>query len=137
MIYYCQLANAAANAAADAVAAKCDNGYLRLYNGDMPADCDTAITTQTNLATLRYAATAESGSASAGVATFAALTSDTNAAAGGTPTWSRSFESDGTTPVWQGYVGTTSDYPVVIDSVPIVAGDTVACSVATYTENKG
>lgn len=85
-----KLANAAVNAEADALSDQLDNGYLRIYDGTHPATADTAITTQTLLAELRFNATA-APAASAGVLTFNAFTSDPSANASGTATWFRAL----------------------------------------------
>src|SRR5437660_318799 len=98
------LANAAVNAEANALAALLNNGYLRIYDGSQPVTADTAISTQNKLAELRFGATAFGG-ASAGALTANAITSDSDAAATGTAAWFRCFESDGTTPVFDGSVG--------------------------------
>lgn len=131
-----KLSNATANAEAAATVALCNNGYLRLYNGTQPATADTAVTTQTKLAELRFAATAISGSPSEGLATFATISDDSSADAGGTPTWFRALKSDGTTSVFDGTVG-TSGTDCIIDAVPIVAGTTVGVTSMTYRANKG
>jgi hypothetical protein len=95
---------AAANAAANAVAALLNNGYLRLYDGAQPATPETAIVAQVKLAELRFGATAF-GNAAAGVATANAITKDSDADATGTAAWFRALASDGTTAVLDGTVG--------------------------------
>jgi len=100
------ISDTAANAEADALCALLDNGYLRIYDGAQPANANTAITTQTLLAELRFGATAF-GSASGGIATANAITPDTDANATGTATWFRCLKSDGTTVVMDGSVGTS------------------------------
>jgi hypothetical protein len=130
-----KLSNAAASAAADAVAALCNNGYLRIYDGSKPAAADTAITTQNLLAELRFGATAF-GAAVNGVATANALTADSAANATGTATWFRVLKSDGTSPVYDGEVG-TSGSDLNLNSVAIQANAQVSVSAFTYTANKG
>lgn len=127
--------NAAVTAAADAVCDLLDNGYLRIYNGSQPANADTAVTTQTLLAELRWNATAF-GAASNGVATANSLTADTSADATGTASWFRALKSDGTTAVFDGSVGTASA-DLILNSTSIVAGANVAITAFTYNENKG
>lgn len=127
--------NAAVNAAADAVCDLLDNGYLRIYDGTQPTTADTAITTQTKLAELRFNATAFPA-ASAGVATANAITADTSADATGTASWFRALKSDGTTVVFDGSVGTSSA-DLVLNSVAISSGAQVSVTAFTYTENKG
>ena len=126
--------NACANAAADAVTALANNGYLRIYDGTQAANADTAVGAQVLLAELRFGATAF-GAAAAGVATANAITSDASANATGTATWFRVLKSDGTTVLWDGSVGTaTAD--LILNSVAISSGASVAVSALTYTENK-
>lgn len=127
--------NAAVNAAADAVTALLNNGYLRIYDGTQPATANTAITTQTLLAELRFNATAF-GAASNGVSTANSITADSSADATGTASWFRALKSDGTTAVFDGSVGLSSA-DMVLNSTSIAAGAAVSVSSFTYTENKG
>lgn len=130
-----KLTNEAANAAANAVCALINGGFFKIYDGAQPATANTAITSQVLLASLPLNATA-AGAASAGVATFNAITSDTNAAATGTATWFRAYKADGVTPIFDGSVG-TSGANLNLTSTSIVAGGTVAISSYTYTQPKG
>src|ERR1051325_507821 len=82
-----KLSNTAANAEADAVAALCNSGYIKLYTTAQAADANTALGAQTLLATLRFGATAF------------------GAAATGTATWFRVLKSDNSTVVFDGSVG--------------------------------
>ncbi|MEK9722830.1 MAG: hypothetical protein VW405_05010 [Rhodospirillaceae bacterium] len=127
--------NTAVNAAADAVCPLLNNGYLRIYDGTQPATADTAISTQTLLAELRWNATAF-GSASSGVSTANSITADSSADATGTATWFRALESDGSTVVFDGSVS-TSGADLNLNSVSITAGSAVSVTSFTYTENKG
>ena len=127
--------NTAVSAAADAVCPLLNNGYLRIYSGTQPATADTAISTQTLLAELRFGSTAF-GASSNGVATANAITSDTSADNTGTAAWFRALKSDGTTAVLDGSVGTSSA-DLVLNSVSISAGAAVSITSFTYTENKG
>lgn len=140
MAYTMKRGNAAVNEEAERVVALLNSGYLRIYDSTggtgQPATADTAIGSQVLLAELRYAATAINGSASAGVATLAALTADSSANAAGTATWFRALKSDGTTPVFDGSVGTTGA-DCNINAVAIAAGAAVSVTSHTYTANKG
>src|SRR6185369_1740104 len=99
-----------------------------------PATADTAVTTQVLLAELRFNATSAPG-AIAGVLTFNAFTPDSSANATGTATWFRALESDGTTPVMDGSVGTgTND--LVINSAAISAGAAVSVTSHSHTVPK-
>jgi hypothetical protein len=131
------LADAAANAEADAICALLNSGKLRLYNGAQPVTADTAIGGgNTLLCELTFNATA-AAAASGGVATFNAVTADASANASGTPTFFRAVKSNGTTCVFDGTVGLVSGYDCIIDAVPIVAAATVSVTSMSYTANKG
>lgn len=125
-----QLADATVNGQADNMARRLDNGYLRIFAGAQPATGDTALSGETLLAELRFAATS-APAASGGVLTFNALTPDSSANAGGTAAYFRAFQSDGTTPVFDGSVG-TSDANLVMSSPTITATQTVSCSGFTH-----
>ncbi len=126
-----QVSNTASNAAADALGALLNTGYLKLYTTAQPPNANTALGAQTLLATLRFSATAFP-SAVAGVLTANAITSDTNAAASGTAAWFRALESDGTTVVMDGSVGTASAN-LILPTTTITAAQTVAVSSFVYT----
>lgn len=98
---------AAVNAEADALTALLADGYLRLYSGAQPATADTPLSGQTLLAELRLAPIAF-GAAVDGVITANPITADLDAPATGFATWYRCLKSDGTTPVCDGSVGTSS-----------------------------
>ncbi len=126
---------AAANAALDAWKTLLNSGKLRIYDGTQPATASTAISGNTLLAELSFAATAFGASAN-GVATAAAITS-VNAAATGTPTWFRALKTGGvdvTDNVFDGTVG-TSGCDLTINSATITAGATVSVTSLTITEN--
>jgi hypothetical protein len=129
-----KLSNAAANAAADALCALLNNGYLDVYDGSQPATADTAIGAQVLLASLRYASPAF-GAAVAGVATANALTADSDADATGTAVWFRAYKSDHTTVVFDGSVG-TAGCNLNLGSTSIVQHGSVSVSAHTYTQQK-
>lgn len=128
-----QLADATANGQADNLAARLNNGYLRIYSGTQPATANTALSGNTLLAELRFSATA-APAASAGVITFNALTSDAAADATGTATWFRCQQSDGTTVVMDGSIA--ADGNLVLNSTAISAGAAVSVSSFTHTVAK-
>ncbi len=107
------------------------SGKLKIYSGTQPATADTAITSQVLLATLTLNATAF-GAASAGVITANAITADTNAAATGTATWYRLTQSDSTTVLQDGSVGTATSN-LILDTTAVVATQTVNASSFTQT----
>lgn len=129
-----QLATAAANAAADAIAALANGGSIKGYTAGsgVPADANTAITDQVLLFTCTLANPAF-GSAVAGVATANAIGSDTSADATGTLAFFRVLKSDGVTCVWQGTVG-TSGANLNLPTLSIVAGETISASAMTFTQ---
>lgn len=125
---------AAANAAADAMAALCNGGTLNIYDGTQPATAGTAISTQTLLAALPLSATAFA-SASNGVATANSITADSSANATGTASWFRVVNSGGTT-VFDGSAG-TSNADLVLNSTAIQSGANVSVTSLTLTESLG
>lgn len=129
-----KLANAGANAAADATCALLNTGYLRIYDGTQAVDADTAVGAQVLLAELRFGATAF-GAAVAGVATANAITQDSAANATGTATWFRALKSDGTTAVFDGSVGTATSN-IVLNSVAIQINAAVSVSALTHTASR-
>jgi hypothetical protein len=130
-----KLTSLAATAEADAVAALLNNGWIRLYSGLQPTTADEAVSGQVVLAELRFGNPAF-GSASDGAAAANAITGDSSANATGTATWFRGFRSDGTTPVFDGSVG-TSNSNLVLNSVEISAGAQVDVTSFTFTAQKG
>jgi hypothetical protein len=130
-----KFANVTVNAEADALARLLDNGYLRIYSGTQPATADTALSGNTLLAELRFAATS-AAAASAGVLTFSAITSDTSADATGTAAFYRALKSDGTSVVMDGSVGTSSA-DLVLNSTAIQSGAQVDVTSFSLTVSKG
>jgi hypothetical protein len=128
-------ANAARDAAANAVVALCNNGFLRIYSGTAPANANTALSGNTLLAEVGFGATAF-GAASSGVCTANAISPDTSADATGTPTFFRTFQSDGTTVVFQGTAGASGQELNLsgLSSGDIVSGANVSVSSLTYTQ---
>lgn len=122
-----------AEAQADAVGAKCNNGYLEIYSGSQPTDANTAVTSQVLLATLRFASTAFGASVASGttpsrVATATAnAISDVSASASGTAAWCRALKSDGTSVVMDGTVGTSGCDLNLVDT-SLTSGETVSIS---------
>ena len=92
-----QLADATVNAQANALAALCNSGLIKIYDGTQPATADTALAGNTLGVTLAFGATAFPAAVS-GLLTANAITAGT-AVADITPTFARIFKSDGTTVV--------------------------------------
>jgi hypothetical protein len=123
------------NAELDTKLANLNNGYLRFYSGTKPASADAALSGNTLLAELRFAATAF-GAASGGSATANAITQDSSADAAGTATFARCFASNGTTPVLDLTVG-TSGTEIVLGSVSFSVGLVVQVTSATVSQPDG
>ncbi|MEI6599899.1 MAG: hypothetical protein WCN21_05470 [Comamonadaceae bacterium] len=122
-----QLADATVNAQADALAALCNSGMIRIYDGTQPATADTATSSNTLGVTLTFGATAF-GSASSGLLTANAITAGT-AVAAITPTWARILKSDGTTVVMDVSAG-ASGCNLTIG--PFTAGTVVSATSFTH-----
>lgn len=93
----------AANTAANAVAARLANGYVRVYTGAPPANADDAITNQVLLAEAQFGATAFG--AAAGGEIQANAIAEITCLATGTATWFQALRSDGATVEFDGAVG--------------------------------
>lgn len=109
-------------------------GLLRIYSGTRPANVAAAIT-GTLLAELTLGspfAPAPSG----GVLTANAVTGDTSANATGTATHFRIFQSNGTTAIMDGDVG-TSGSDLNLTSTSIVATEPVNVTSLTVTRGNG
>ncbi len=124
------LSDTAANAEANALAPLMNSGTIQIYSGTQPATANTALSGNTLLATLTFGATAF-GTAAASVITANAITSGT-AAATGTATFARIFETGGVTVVMDITVG-TSGAGLNLNTVSIVSGATVSCTSFTHT----
>lgn len=112
------------------------SALLRIYDGTIPTNADTAVGAQTLLAELTCNATAFAGAASGGVLTLNAITSDSSANATGTASWFRIVDSGATNTVMDGDVSTvaagTGD--LQLDSTSITSGQTVNVTSFTITE---
>jgi hypothetical protein len=120
------------NRAADAVTARANSGYLRIYDGTAPASANASLSGNTLLAELTFGNPAF-GAASSGVATANAITGDASNNASGTATFFRIYESDGATVVLQGSVG-TSGCDLNLTTTTITSGGTTDVSSLTYTQ---
>jgi hypothetical protein len=133
--------DAAVIADVGAITVLCNTGTINIYTGSQPTDANTAIGAQTLLVTLTYSATAfgtpaASGSAGSRVVT-ATANSITAGTAGntGTAAWFRVLESNGTSVVYDGSVGTgTND--MVLNTTSIVSGGNVAITSGTITQTE-
>jgi hypothetical protein len=105
---------------------------LRIYNGTRPANANTAITSQTMLVELTCNATAFAAAASGGVLTANAISNGT-AAATGTASWFRLWQSNGTTAIMDGDVS-TAGADLNLNNTSIATGQTVSVTSFTVTD---
>ena len=108
-----------------------NSGKLRIYDGVMPTDSNTALSGNNLLAELTLNATAFPAP-SGGVLTANAVSSGT-AAATGTASFFRIYSSNGTTVISQGSVG-TSGCDMNINSTAIQSGANVSVTSLTITQ---
>jgi hypothetical protein len=126
--------NTACDAIVDSIDTGTGAGRIEIRVGSPPTNVADA-SSGTLLATLTFSATAF-GAAASGVATAAAITSDTSADASGDAGYFRIYKGAGadTAALMQGTAGETADTPdMVFDNKSIVAGGTVAISAMTVT----
>jgi hypothetical protein len=129
-----RMSNEAVNAEANALATLANNGYIRIYSGTRPATPNDGLAGNTLLAELRFGATAF-GAAVNGVITANAITEEDAALAGGTASWARILQSNGTTALWDDEVGTATAN-ITMNSITIGAGAIVSISSMTHTVPK-
>ena len=133
------LSNNAAKAMADGLAAYVDGGtagVIEIYDGTIPADADTAITTQVKLASLPFSATAFGAATDANpgaLITAAAITSDSAADATGTAAWARIKQQAGGNTCFDVNVNTSGAF-ITVNTTSFVIGATVSCSSFTMTQ---
>lgn len=101
---------------------------LRIYDGTRPATAGTATVLLAELVCNATFAPAASG----GVLTLNAIANDASADATGTATWFRIVQSDGTTHVLDGNVG-TSGSDLNLNTTSIVAAGPVSITSFTIT----
>lgn len=100
---------------------------IRLYDGTQPTNANTAISTQTLLASLTIAGSF--GTDSNGTITIGSVTTAT-AVASSTATFFRIVKSDGTTVVMDGSVG-TSGADMNLNTTTVVIGQQVSITAGT------
>jgi hypothetical protein len=117
------------NLQVDAATAQLNAGKILIYDGTQPATPETAAGA-TLLATFTLPNPAF-GAAVNGVGTANPIT-DTTGVAAGTATWFRVTKADGTTPVFDGSIG-TSGCNLNLTSTTVSVGGTVSIGTFTYT----
>ncbi len=114
----------------DAITTRAGNAaLLRIYDGSRPATGGTATTLLAELT----CGTPFAAAAVNGVLTLGAITQDSSANATGTATWFRIVQSDGTTFVLDGSVG-TSGSDLNLTTTSIVATQPVSVTSFVITE---
>jgi hypothetical protein len=119
----------------DARTASFASGKIRGFSGTRPTDADAALSSNTQLFECTFGATAF-GSASAGVLTANAITSDSSADATGTLSFIRCYQSNGTTALDDLSVGVGSG-EAQFATLSIVASAVVSISSFTITAPVG
>jgi hypothetical protein len=127
-----QLSTETVNAEADALARLLDNGYMRIYSGVKPATANTALSGNTLLAELRFAATS-APAPPPGVITFNGLTADSDADATGTASFARCLKADGASAVMDVTSGDAADAPVNVQLNSKAIQQHAQVSVSSFT----
>lgn len=119
--------DSATESAVNAFTALLNSGFIKIYTGSQPSV--NGAVTGTLLATLTFGATAFAASTASGGVVTATANSITSGTAGnsGTAGYHALVKSDNTTVVATGSVGTSSA-DLVMNTLTITNGNTVACS---------
>ena len=115
----------------DAIDAGAGPGKIKFYTGSMPANADTAITTQTLLGTLTCAD--PSATKAAGVITFSAVTQDSAADAGGTAAFAALTDSADNVLMYLDVTNEAGTGAVKINTTTIVQGGPIVMNSLTIT----
>lgn len=130
-----KISSAARTAMADALIAQIDAdsgaATLKFYTGTQPAGPGTAITDQVLLGTLTCSDPA--ATSSAGVITFAAITQDGAADAGGTAAWARLADNSGDAVFDFDVTNAAGSGAIKLNTVTIVAGGPITMTSFTIT----
>ena len=117
-----QLSDPSVNAEANGVRALLDNGYVRWYDGTQPPAANDPITDQVLLAEFRFFSPA-CRRARGGVIRVTEFRAEPSAKATGTATWFRALKADGTTPVFDGSIGTEDADWIILPTPDVREGD--------------
>lgn len=113
--------------------ADANGGTVKVYTGTRPATADTALSSNTLLATFTFA-TSSFSAPSGGSATVSSLPLSATAVANGTATWFRCADESGDT-VFDGSVGiTSSGADLEISTTAITTGLVVSMTGGTLTQ---
>jgi len=113
-----QVSTSCVNLQADLISSRLVSGYLDMYDGSQPATADTAITTQQLIATLRFSGSTPPSATNGTV--ILDLIPDI-ALQDGTVTWYRCYESNHTSVVMDGNIGTV-DENMVLSMTTVLSG---------------
>lgn len=122
---------AMAQQVADKINAGSGAGKILFYTGTMPADADTAITSQVLLGTL--VCSDPCASVTTPTITFGAITQDDAADASGTATWCRIVDSDDGKCVDLDVTAAAGTGAVKLNTTTIVAGGPIRMNSLTVT----
>lgn len=125
--------NAMAQVIVDALDAGSGPSLLKFYTGAMPASPETAITDQVLLGTLTCSD--PSASVTDGTITFAAITQDDAADAGGTVTWARHCDSTGAAVIDHDVTNEAGTGAIKLNTVTVVQGGPIRMN--SYVINLG
>lgn len=126
-----KLSIVARNAKLAALSTLANTGYIRVYDGSQPASPETAVSSQVKLVELRFNSTAFAAP-SGGSMTANAIVKATIITSG-TAAWFRVLQSDGTTVLWDGSVGTSAS-DLISNSVALSSGADFTISSLTYAD---
>lgn len=123
------------SAIANLIISACDAGggacYIEFYTGAIPTNLGDALTTQVKLGTL--VCSDPSASQDSGLITFAAITQDSAADAGGTAAWVYIKDSTGAIVAAGDVTDAAGTGFVKLNTTTIVAGGPIAMSSLTIT----
>lgn len=132
---------AAVNAVVDLIDAGAAAGTIAFYDGTMPADADTAVSTQTLIATLTFSdpafGDATAASSVVTTATANAVTADTSIDANGTITWARVADSDGNVVFDCDVTNTGGGGTITMANTTVTAGGTLELTAFTVSLSNG
>lgn len=125
-----------AHALLDAITARVDAGsaagFIRIYDGAMPATADTALSGNTLLAELTCSDPA-AAAASAKTLTFSAITQDASADASGTATFFRIVDSDSNVVLQGDITASGGGGAIEMNTTSIIAGGPIQITAASLT----
>jgi len=131
-----KISTPACNDSVDALLARANGGFIRLYSGTQPSDCDNPPTPGSTLLAEMTMSNPAFNPAQDGAALAKAIMPDAAANADGVASWFRMTEPNGS-PVWDGSVGKQEDpqddlYDLYLNSCNIVKDASVGIASLAY-----